>query len=484
MALDFERCLKSKVESSSEKAVMLLEQALRHVDDATNNILIKKINECDASLFFLRKDVALVPFLRTLNIGVGDRVLCSSFFGTVSVKDDKSKYYQGVLLIMPGSVVEKNHPVIIFRRERGSEFALGSIDGLYIKVLFGIVKDNTRLYFKVGKDILDENGSFYSGQVIPNALMVSAKTSSIYPFTVYATICERSAIDDFLGGYYIAVIGFLIMSLIFFMVVYRLTCKPHSFTREIEDAILGNNFIPYLQPIIDAGNNIVGVEVLMRWQHPIEGVISPDVFIPQAESSGLIIDMTSDIIHSVVDYMLINRHLFEPGFHVAINISASHFYNDTLLKNALEFYERSSIYGWKLILELTERMVLIDSDAVKERLQALRSIGAEIALDDFGTGYSSLTTLQSFSFDAIKIDRSFVAKIGDEDASCHIIDSVISLAKKLGLTMIAEGVENVAQETYLQEKGVQLLQGYLYSPPLALDDFTKLMERKTILSEP
>lgn len=476
--LDFEERLQSKVESSSEKAIILLEQALRHVDDATKNILLKKVDDCDTSLFILRKDVALVPFLRTLNIGVGNRILCSSFLGPVSVEDDKSKYYQGVLLLMPGNIVEKNHPVIILRREQGAEFALGSIDGLYVKTLLSVAKNNTTLYFNIGQNTLDENGTFYSNQVIPDALVASAKTSSLYPFTVHAIILEKSAFDFFWEWYSITFLGLVIMSLVCSIVVYRLTCKPLSFSHEIEYAISKNQFVPYLQPIVDARNkNVVGVEVLMRWQHPTEGLISPDVFIPQAESSGLIIEMTSDIIHAVVDYMVINKHLFNHGFHVAFNISASHFDNDTIIKDAIEFYERSATYGWQLILELTERMVLVDSDSVKERLHSLRVIGIEIALDDFGTGYSSLTTLQSFKFNAIKIDKSFTAKIGDEDASRYIVDSVITLAKKLGLTLIAEGVENVLQEKYLQEKGVQLLQGFRYSPPLALDDFTKFMEK-------
>ena len=480
--LDFEERLQSKVESSSEKAVILLEQALRHVDDATKNILLKKVDDCDTSLFILRKDVALVPFLRTLNIGVGNRILCSSFLGQVSVEDDKSKYYQGVLLLMSGNLVEKNHPVIILRREQGAEFALGSIDGLYVKALLGVAKDNTILYFNVGPNTLDESGNFYSSQVIPHALAASAQTSSLYPFTVHAIILEQSAFDFFWEWYSITFPGLVIMSLICSIVIYRLTCKPLSFSHEIEYAISTNQFVPYLQPIVDARNkNIVGVEVLMRWQHPTEGLISPEVFIPHAETSGLIIEMTSNIIHVVVDYMLLNKALFNPGFHVAFNISANHFDNDIILKDAIAFYERTAIYEWQLILELTERMVLIGSDAIKERLHALQRIGVEIALDDFGTGYSSLTTLQSFRFNAIKIDKSFVAKIGDEDASRHIVDSVISLAKKLGLTLIAEGVENIYQEKYLCDKGVHLLQGYFYSAPVTLDNFTKLVANKGMI---
>ncbi len=484
--LDFEERLQNKVESSSEKAVILLEQALSHVDDATRNILVNKNDDCTTSLFLLRKDVALVPFLRTLNIGVGNRILCSSFLGAVSVEDDKSKYYQGVLLLMPGNIVDKNHPVIILRREQGAEFALGSIDGLYVKTLLSVAKNNTILYFNVGLNTLDENGKFYSNHVIPDALVTSAKASSLYPFTVHAVILEQSAFGLFWEWYTITFLGLVSMSLVCSTVIYRLTCKPLSFSHEIEHAISTNQFIPYLQPIVDARNkNIVGAEVLMRWQHPTEGLISPEVFIPHAETSGLIIEMTSNIIHAVVDYMLLNKALFNPNFHVAFNISANHFDDDTILKDAIAFYERTAIYEWQLILELTERMVLVDSDVVKERLHALRRIGVEIALDDFGTGYSSLTTLQSFRFNSIKIDQSFVAKIsdevGDEDASRHIVDSVISLAKKLGLTLIAEGVENIYQEKYLCDKGVQLLQGYLYSPPVTLDSFTKLMVNKGII---
>lgn len=129
-------------------------------------------------------------------------------------------------------------------------------------------------------------------------------------------------------------------------------------------------------------------------------------------------------------------------------------------------------------MELTERNILNYNVETIKILKMLSLIGVKLALDDFGTGHSSLTTLQNFHFDCIKIDKSFTARISDEPSSRHIVDSVISLAKKLELSIVAEGVENNEQETYLRDNGVDFLQGYLYSPPLNKFDFFYISERE------
>lgn len=248
--------------------------------------------------------------------------------------------------------------------------------------------------------------------------------------------------------------------------------KPTSFLGDLQRGLNDHEFIPFFQPVIHAKTmKIIGVEVLMRWQHREHGLICPDFFISQAELSGIIIEMTSVMIKDTIKYLNANEYIFQPGFHIAFNITAAHLDNDKILNDCQDFLSMCCFKRWQLTLELTERSMLNDTPDVTKRINKLLSMGVHLSLDDFGTGYSGLTTLQKIRFSSIKIDKSFVSKVEHDENSQHIVSSVIMMAKKMGLTLVAEGVETKEQEIYLCNHGVDFLQGYLYGKPMSPKDF-------------
>ena len=270
------------------------------------------------------------------------------------------------------------------------------------------------------------------------------------------------------------------MSSLSTILVFKKLFAPKSFLEQVKESLLRNEFIPYFQPLVESKEKkVTGIEVLMRWNHPTDGIIPPDLFIPQAEASGLIVDMTKKIIIDTAYTLKKHEQLLPEKFHVGFNITPHYLEQESIIEDCIDFfYKICHIERFTLIMELTERNILNYNVETIKILKMLSLIGVKLALDDFGTGHSSLTTLQNFHFDCIKIDKSFTARISDEPSSRHIVDSVISLAKKLELSIVAEGVENNEQETYLRDNGVDFLQGYLYSPPLNKFDFFYISERE------
>ncbi|AZU49535.1 diguanylate phosphodiesterase [Aeromonas hydrophila] len=218
-----------------------------------------------------------------------------------------------------------------------------------------------------------------------------------------------------------------------------------------------------------------GCEVLMRWQHPRQGLISPDRFIPLAEDSGLIVPMTRLLMEQVREQFAGRVHSLPRGFHFGFNISASHCKDMSLLEDCRDFINAFRENPIKLVLELTERELIVADETTDRLFAELHQLGVFIAIDDFGTGHSSLTYLQQFQVDFLKIDQSFVGMIGSDALSSHIVENVIDLATRLGLLLVAEGVENEVQAAYLRARQVNFLQGYLYGRPMPMKEFAGLL---------
>lgn len=460
------------VENASNKATELLNKALNFADQANVTALEGADGTCNTSLSLLREQVAMVPFVRTVNLASGNIIYCSSLLGLISASDTPNLYLDGRLLLMPGNSIKKDHPLMVLRKVKEHLSALSAIDGLYIKMILGVSRGYSHMKFIVGNNTLNDQGVFNSINNNDTPFVSSIEESDSYPFKIEAEISNKIALSKFQRDYKILITGVLILSFFVAGLLIRARNKPSSFLDELKRGVSNREFIPFFQPLICARTKkIIGIEVLMRWHHPEEGLIRPDLFIPQAESSGMIIEMTSMIINDVIQYLHINRHLFQPGFHIGFNITSAHLDSDDILNDCQNFQSVCGMNGWQLVLELTERSILSDTPEVMNRIEKLSSMGVDLSIDDFGTGHSSLTTLQTFKFNSIKIDQSFVSKIGNEENSQHIVDSVIIMAKRMGLVLVAEGVETEAQEKYLCNHGVDILQGYLYGKPMSPKEF-------------
>ncbi|MBC3766579.1 putative bifunctional diguanylate cyclase/phosphodiesterase [Neptunicella marina] len=241
---------------------------------------------------------------------------------------------------------------------------------------------------------------------------------------------------------------------------------------ELNDAIRQKNQLEvYYQPKQSlTSGNIEGVEALIRWNHPVNGMVSPAAFIPVAEQSDLICDITDLVIEQVCqDLTVFRQHGYK--HRISINISARDFMRSDFVDNVLAILKRHHILPQEIELEITEGAFISDFSQCCNALNKLREAGFQISIDDFGTGYSSLSYLRKLPVDVLKIDMSFVREIEQSDAVKQIFKSLIGIARALKLKVVAEGVDNPQQREVLTQIGCDLIQGYLLSKPLALDSF-------------
>jgi diguanylate cyclase (GGDEF)-like protein len=242
--------------------------------------------------------------------------------------------------------------------------------------------------------------------------------------------------------------------------------------RDLRHAIDRRQLHLVYQPILRVPHGpIEGVEALIRWDHPTLGIIPPVKFIPLAEESGLIVEIGDWVLDEALRQLTEwRRQGFGDGCHVAVNLSAAQLRDGEIAGRVQQALERYELDGDSLCLELTESVVMDDPSAAMSVLQDLRRLGIHLAIDDFGTEYSSLAYLKRFPVTALKIDRSFVSSLDEDDSSdATLIAAIVAMAQALGITTIAEGVETPAQADRLRELGCDSVQGYLYSRPVRAD---------------
>jgi len=247
-------------------------------------------------------------------------------------------------------------------------------------------------------------------------------------------------------------------------------------------AIKNNEIIPYYQPILGKEGNLCGVEVLARWPLGHNYAISQREFIPLAESSGLINELTSYLMSTVARDL--SRTAFQHPLFVAFNVSPSSLSNPVFYWECLNFLELTHALPVQLMVEITENQMLTITPALKELVCALRNRGVLFALDDFGTGYANLCYLSELELDVIKIDKMFINTIEAVGNTQPMLESIIHMVKILGLKAVAEGVEYDYQHQWLKNHQVDYLQGYYYLPPATWEDFSRFMARQHSSSHP
>ncbi|WP_411991565.1 EAL domain-containing protein [Agarivorans sp. DSG3-1] len=250
---------------------------------------------------------------------------------------------------------------------------------------------------------------------------------------------------------------------------YRHRSRRLSQKSRLKVALKNREFVNFYQAIFDTRNNqVVAVEALVRWMHPVDGLRSPDSFLPDVDRYKLQVALTEQVIENLKRdlHTLLAKY---PKIKVNINITGQHLKSPKFISQVLAAHADFP----NLCLEITEtELVEIDSPQVKLSLQKLKQQGVTLAIDDFGTGYAGLQYLQQLPLDTLKIDRSFVIAIGTESPQAKVLNGVIDLALNLQLQLVAEGVETKAQAEYLISKGVSFHQGWLYGKPQAISNFT------------
>ncbi|CAM2005052.1 two-component system response regulator [Acanthopleuribacter pedis] len=252
----------------------------------------------------------------------------------------------------------------------------------------------------------------------------------------------------------------------------RLSLESH-----LRNALGKDELLLYFQPQMAlADNRVVGVEALIRWRHAERGMISPGQFIPLAEENGLILPIGAWAIDKACEVNMNWRRAGLPPITVAVNLSGRQFMHQNVVKVIEEALQRTGLPPEFLEVEITESLLMRNVDEAIAILKQLREKGITIAIDDFGTGYSSLAYLTKFPVDILKIDGSFIFKILEDEGSLTIVSAIIAMAQKLGLKVIAEGVEDPAQLHVLRELGCDVVQGYLLCRPAPPDDLHSLLQ--------
>ncbi|MCK9173600.1 MAG: EAL domain-containing protein, partial [Desulfuromonas thiophila] len=260
-------------------------------------------------------------------------------------------------------------------------------------------------------------------------------------------------------------------------------------TMELEEALRQaleqEQFLLHYQPKVNlATGQICGCEALVRWQHAQRGLISPAQFIPLAEETGLIVPLGDWVLRQACAQTCQWRNAGLQPVPVAVNLSARQFRKGDLTQRLQSILQHSGLAAGELELELTESMIMDNPQQAVQIMHELKQLGLSLSLDDFGTGYSSLNYLRRFPVDNLKIDRSFIRDVATDTSGASVVTSIIQIAHNLGLGAVAEGVETRDQLDFLRRCGCDQLQGYLFSKPLAAEDFAAFLREGRSLTPP
>jgi diguanylate cyclase (GGDEF)-like protein/PAS domain S-box-containing protein len=247
---------------------------------------------------------------------------------------------------------------------------------------------------------------------------------------------------------------------------------------DLRQAIDEQQFLLHYQPQVVGEGRVTGAEVLVRWQHPQRGMVSPAEFIPLAEETDLILPLGKWVLETACNKLA--AWSTQPGMaalSIAVNVSAKQFRQRDFVEQVLAVVKQSGANPHRLKLELTESLLVDDVEQIIEKMHRLKAKGISFSLDDFGTGYSSLSYLKRLPLDQLKIDQSFVRDVLSDPNDAAIAKTIVALGQSLGLAVIAEGVETQAQRDFLASSGCHAYQGYFFSKPLAVDSFERFVER-------
>jgi len=247
---------------------------------------------------------------------------------------------------------------------------------------------------------------------------------------------------------------------------------------DLRNALERNEFVVHYQLIQDLRiDRIVGFEALVRWQHPTKGLIPPAEFIPLAEETGLIVPMGYWVLdracHQIREWQL--KYAADPPLAISVNLSTRQCTQPDLVQKIADIMQKNELDAGSLKLELTESLIVEDSESISAMLSELRALGVQVQIDDFGTGYSALSYLHTLPIDTLKIDRTFINRLGIDGSGADIVQTILTLAHNLGMKVVAEGVETSMQLSKLKEMDCEYVQGFFLSRPVDSEEADALL---------
>ncbi len=476
----------SDVETFARRSISLAEMGLSSALDALDTLAERGIDGCRPDQVEALKQAALSnAWVKQFAVlGAAGQPLCSDFGLTGLVKVLAARKVKGsnaeIEVVQLGDRPER---MIRLRRPVGpggtnSLAALLLADVLTAKL--GLNSSGVQGYGQLSLldgTVITEAGTRPSDSEALSAVTRNARVTDRFGLRVttsHQQIEGEVSLDD-LRKIAIAMTGILSLALIAFALILRLRQRDNPVT-EIERALRRGEFVPYYQPIVDITNGrLRGAEVLMRWKKSDGTVLPPAAFIPLAESTGLIVDMTRSMMRRVIADMG-PAYGARPKLKLGFNMTAGHFSNETIVRDIRSIFERSPIRYSQIFLEVTERQPLENLSRTRRVIATLQDLGVRIAIDDVGAGHGGLSYILKLGADIIKIDKMFVDALGSDNHSSIIIETLVDLAESMRMDVIAEGVETFEQVVALREHGIRTAQGFVFAPPLPGSSFLKLVE--------
>lgn len=466
--------IEQQSQTFAKVAIQRFDRLFSPLDVAANNTLGLVGLPCEQVRFPLVEKLASLQTVRSIILVQHDNMYCSSIFGSTNVNFSTTYPELAVnnqrMVLSTDEDLLKGSPVLLLWTPVEANNRAGILQVINIEMMSNYLLEPAlpwveRAVFNVGTHSLE-----YGNPMIETALAaedeVSYQNTSLrYPFsvTLFGPAPTRLALSTLPGQLPLA----LLLSLLSGYIVWLATANRMSLAWQISYGINAREFMVYCQPLINArSGECEGIELLLRWQSARQGWVSPDLFIPLAERNNLIAPLTRYVLKELVRQLPTLPQ--KADFHIAINVASSHFHHRQIMMDLKQYWWSANPVP-QLIVELTERDALPEVD--RRVVAQLRQAGVRLAIDDFGTGHSSLSYLKTLSPDVLKIDKLFTAAIGTDAINATVTDMVISLAQRLNMSLVAEGVETEEQAAYLREKGVDVLQGYLFARPMPLEAF-------------
>lgn len=432
----------------------------------------------DMLLTKLRSIVAGTPFIRSISFVRHDEIYCTTVLGGIVYKDIHRYFRDGDLLLLSGNTVTPGRPFIVYRQPGNPPGnTLVGIDAFFIYSILKSVSSLSPVSLVVGDTILSANGKINSYHVYSTPITLH---SDHFRYSVISELPSLYRLDIFLWQERFSMILVLVISVFLTFLLNRYLTYIKTLEFQLRRAIRRREIVPFIQPIVDAGTErIVGGEVLLRWEHPEHGSISPDIFITLAEQTGLIHDLTRSCFKSVATALPpVKTNVSQPLF-LCFNISANHFENDEIVTLCRDFIARIPSGQFQLVLEITERALVTETDMAESISECLRKLGVKLSLDDFGTGNANYSYIQRFKPHFIKIDKTFTRYVNKDELSGLIIENMVKIAKKTGSEIVAEGIELQEQKKAIQQYEVSYLQGFLFSKAVPVSEFINLLNKQS-----
>ena len=465
-----------RIQNFADHTVHSLEKVLLSLENQRDVLQAQVGQPCSQAQLVLRKQAAILQTVRSIALIKDGLLYCSSIFGSRSVPVSTFlpifPAQEPRLVLSTDQWLLKGSPILIQWYPASGDGEDGVMQIVNIDLLTRMILEPQRpLITDVGLSV----GNHYLryGQQVTDTLtfddgdVLLSLASTRYPFSI--TVSGPGPGSIALKNLPTQLPLALMLSLLLGYIAWLATARRMSFTWEINMGLAAREFELFCQPLVNARTqDCVGVEILLRWNNPRQGWISPDVFIPLAEEHNLIIPLTRYVISETVRQ--IGYFPTTSDFQIGINVAASHFRRAVLLQDLNQSWF-SANPPQQLVVELTERDALRDVDY--RIVRELHRKGVQLAIDDFGTGNSSLSWLEKLHPDVLKIDKSFTTAIGTDAVNSTVTDIIIALGQRLNIELVAEGVETEEQSRYLRRHGVHILQGYFFARPMPLREFPK-----------